>query len=256
MSLTEQAEHLAYEVAFDLVGLRSPDYPVDKLGRLSMELSGKLRTLAIISLLAKAHTDLFCHHLIRSGLVRETYLRRLAEQGITSDLHYGSGRYAALLDAVAVPDFELAERIVQLSPFNWQENHEYEDDFCYAQILHRFVSGVSVDSEVPLLLKRFETCLAGEPSARFDTCAALLANDQDQFDKAFGDLLKTHEAEMRAAEERDQIESMALMTQSSVFVEGLGVLRLAERRGLKTQGEYSYCPHMARAGMQVPFPGE
>lgn len=221
-----------------------------------MELSDKLRTLAIISLLAKAHVDLFCHHLIRSGMVRETYLRRLAEEGITNDHHYGSGRYAPLLDVVAVPDFELAGRIVELSPLDWRENHEYEYDYCYAQILHRFVRGASVDSEIPPLLERFETCLAGEPSAQLDTCAALLASDQDAFDKAFTDLLDTHEAKIAAANDCGQIESAVGTIQRLVFVEGLAVLRLAERRGLKTQREYSYCPHLARAGMQAPFSGE
>ena len=46
------------------------------------------------------------------------------------------------------------------------------------------------------------------------------------------------------------------MAERQVYVEGLAMLRIADRLGLKTQGEYLYCPSLARVSMQKPFPGE
>ena len=47
MLLNEYGEDLAYEIAFWMQGLANPDYPFDELGKLSMEVSSKLRALAI-----------------------------------------------------------------------------------------------------------------------------------------------------------------------------------------------------------------
>ena len=52
------------------------------------------------------------------------------------------------------------------------------------------------------------------------------------------------------------MEDPEIVAQRQVFVEGLAILRLAERRGLTTQAEYQYCPSLARVPMRTPFPGE
>lgn len=245
---------MAIDIAFWLMGLDDPSYPVKQLGPLSIELSEKLRALAIINLLVKGKSDSFHHNLIRSGMVRETYLQRLKKERIDGDHHQASGRYEALLDTIAAGDFDLARRIGDLSPGKWMESHEYEDDYCYAQILHRFVRSDVSEREISTLLDQFETFLEGELNARLGVCRALLLRDQTAFDEAFDALLVEREAKIEADKERGQLEEPHVIAQRQVFVEGLALLRLADRRGLQTQSEYRYCPSLARVPMKMQFP--
>jgi hypothetical protein len=246
LKLEEYKENLALEIAFWYVGL----------GDLSMDLSAKFRALGIMVLLTQGESDLFYHHLIRSASARELYLRRLRDERIADDHHRVSGRYEPLLDAIASGERTLGAKIVELSPTEFQEGREYEDDYCYAQILHRFVQQPPADAELPPLLDRFETYLAGEPNARFEVCRALAARDQEAFDEAFEGLLMEHEERIEKDKERGQLEEPQVAAERQVFVEGLALHRIAEDRGLTTQPEYRFCPSMGRVPMKRPYPGE
>src|SRR5207249_7380990 len=140
MKLTEYLDSLSYDIGFWLAGIKNPDYPIGQLGDLSMEVSTKLRAAAIIVLVAKGDSDTFFHNLIRSANCRVTYLERLRDVRITDDHHQASGRVSGLVDAVAASDFVTARQIATLSPREWMNGHEYEDDFCYAQILHGLIA--------------------------------------------------------------------------------------------------------------------
>ena len=172
------------------------------------------------------------------------------------DHHRCSGRYETLLDSIAAGELELARRIVSLSPKEWRKEHEYEDDYCYAQVLSRFVQVVPPGEEILQIFDQFEAYLSGESNARFVLCQAMLAGDQDTFDEAFDALLDEQEAKIEADIVRGELEEPQVIAQRQVFVEGLAILRLAEKLGLTTQPEYKYCPSLARVPMQEPFPGE
>lgn len=256
MQLQEYGRSLAYETAFWLQGLTNPEYPVEELGGLGLELSQKLRALAIMGLLVAADSNSFYHNLIRSGRVRVTYLEKMRASGRLDDHHRCSGRFEPLMDAIAADDFNLAMRIVELSPAEFREGHEYEDDYCYARILSRWIAKMPDDSETPGLIDRFGAYLEGKPNARLAVCRALAVKDQAAFDEAFANLLDERDLEIEAAKERGQLEEPQVVALRRVWVEGLAILRLAERRGLHTEQEYRYCPSLARQPMQKPFPGE
>src|SRR5215831_18040349 len=113
MSLAEYLDPLSYEIALWAAVLDDPDYPVNELGLVSEDVSTKLRTLAILSLLVEGDTNLFCHNLIRSGLTREILLvRSLAEH--FEDFHHAISRSGGFFDALAAGDFDLARRIANI----------------------------------------------------------------------------------------------------------------------------------------------
>ena len=255
MELAEYGPMFAVDIAFWRQGFIDPACPVEQLGKLSVELSEKFRAIAIMALLVGADSDLFHHHLIRSGLIRKSYLERLQKKGITGDHHQCSGRYEPFLDAVAADDFDLAKAIANLSPVEMQKGHEYEDDFCYARILHGIASEAG-NGEIRPLLEQFEAYLKGEASARFDAAKALANRDQQAFEEAFEALLAEQEERIRANIKRGQLEEPGVIANRLVFVEGLALLRLAEKQGLTTELEYRYCPSLARVPMTRPFPGE
>jgi immunity protein 49 of polymorphic toxin system len=254
VKLADYVEPLSYDTAFWAAGVLNPEYPIEELGDLSLEVSEKLRAMAILVLLTKASTDTFYHNLIRSGRCREIYLRRCLEEKALEDHHRASGRYEPLCDSIAAGDFDLAGRIVRLSPDHFMAGHEYEDDYSYAQILHMLVNGDTTNAR--RFLQRFEVYAEGESNARLSLSNALVGRNQDAFDEAFEELLTERATKIQADKDRHQLEEPQVVAQRHIFVEGLAILRLAERQGLKTAAEYRYCPSLARVPLSKPFPGE
>jgi hypothetical protein len=150
----------------------------------------------------------------------------------------------------------LAREIVKMSRVTWLEGSEYEDDFCYAQLIQGFVSQEMSEYERNTLIARFERVLDGRPSARLDLCRALGNREQESFDEAFDNLIREQEAKIASDKARFQLEEPEVMSQRLIFVEGLAILRLATLSGLKTEPEYLFCPSIARLSEAFPVPEE
>lgn len=255
MALADFSESLAYDAAFWLTGFEEPDgFEVEELGRVSVDLCAKLRALAIIALLVKGDSDKFLHSLIRSGRVRETFLMRLKHAGHQDEHHLASGRLDGMLDAIASGDQSLAQRIAWLSPRQFEAEREYEDDFCYAQILHRLVHGVAPIAAYGSLFDRFEAALQGGTDARLEVARALVGRSQLDFEQAFEALLEKRRLDNAADIARAQIDEPQILAEREVFIEGLALLRLATSVGLETASDYLYCPAAARLPMRRPLP--
>jgi Immunity protein 49 len=247
-------DEYSYETAFWMAGVYSPDYPLDQLGEVCADVQTKLRMLACFRLLKDGRPDSFYHNLIRSGMTRRHYLNRCIAEGALEDHFRGSGRYLPFCDSVAAGEFELASSIIELSPAEFLRGHEYEDDYCYGRILYSVFSGTN--EELPVLLTRFADYLEGAENGRLLVASALAQRDQSAFEKAFEHLLLDREQEIAADAARGQIGSPQVIMGRRIFIEGLAILRIAERLGLSTEDEYLFCPSIARVPMTRPFPGE
>lgn len=256
MQLSDYLELLPYDIAFWISGLKEPNCPFETQGDMSLEVSFKLRALAIILLLVEGETDIFYHNLIRSGILREEYLTRCIREQHLDDHHYASARLRPFFDTVAAGDRALAMRIAAASPLLHRREQEYEDDYCYAQALHRLVQPTPPEHEILPLLTQFEAALEGAPSARLAVCHALTARDQAAFNQAFDDLLDERSEEIKKDIARGQLEDACVVADRRVFIEGLALLRIATSRGLATKPDYPLCPSLARVAMREPFPGE
>jgi hypothetical protein len=254
MKLEDYGEALAYETAFWMLGLDNPTYPLAQLGKLSLEISAKLRSLAILTLVVKADSDAFCHGLIRSSRARQTYLSRVEQAGLVDDHHRCLGRFDPVLDAIAAGAFGEVQRIRALSPRTFRAGHEYEDDHAYARILHDLCEDAPTAEDLSSGLDELEKASADLNSPRFPVCRALVERSQGGFDESFEDLLRFHASEVAKEKARGRLEDVQVIAERRVSIEGLAILRLAEKRGLATERDYLYCPSLARlpAG---PFPG-
>lgn len=255
MTLSEDAEVLAYEIGFWLTAFTNPAYPVDELGRVCLDVGAKLRTLAIVALVSKADHDTFSHNLVRSGRARVSYLQRVQGSG-QPDHHDASGRIDAFHDAVAAADFALARQIVALSPRQWREGHEYEDDWCHAQVAHAILAPVADVARMRMLFERWEQVLDGQTDARLPALRALVLRDAAAFDVAFEGLLDQHGQAIEAERARARIEEPGMIAARQIFIEGLALLRMASQLGLQTQTEYRWCPSLARQVCRVLLPSE
>jgi hypothetical protein len=254
--LSDYIDDIAYDIAFWMAAFQNPDYPPAQLGEVCIDVSIKLRAVAIMVLLANGDSDSFFHNLIRSARCRITYLERLRDAKIQNDHHQPAGRVDPLLNAIAAGDFESARSIATLSPNRWMTGHEYEDDFCYAQILHGLITE-SVDlARLEPLFDRFARVLDGRQDARLDVTRVIAHRDQAEFEESFDALLRQRTRYIDQEKARNRIEDPMVIAERQVYVEGLAVLQIARRFGIATQAEYQYCPSVARVTMQRPFPGE
>jgi len=254
MVWSNEIDGVVIDAAFWWIGVEDPGTPVEEVGDLSLEVSYKLRTLAILALLGKASTDGFVHSCTRAGRARRIYLRRLAQAGIERAHHLVSGCYEPLLDAIAAGDMPLVHDIEQLSPADFRPPDEYEDDYCYAQILQRLCRDSVPEADLPTLLDRFVSYLEGNENPRLLICRALVERNEGAFAEAFDTFLAAVQQSIDEKIARGQLEDVHVLAQRLVSVEGLAILRLAGRRGIPTASEYLYCPSLARRPASYPCP--
>ena len=143
-----------------------------------------------------------------------------------------------------------------LVPDQWAPDREYEDDYCYAEILHQLLHEELSQTSIEKLFKRYDDWLDGEVHTRLDVCRAIADKNQTAFEEAFTLIISERELQIENNKARGQLEDPQVLSQRQIYIEGLALLRLAELKGLETQSEYQYCPSIARIPMQTPFPDE
>lgn len=221
----------------------------EELGELANRLSSQYRRLAVFNLLIDADVDSFFHHLIDSAQTRRYFLERCVQEETPSLPACRSSAIDAFFDAVAAGRLHLAAAIARSSPRVHLVDVEYEEDFAYAHFLHALVQADTPrDETVQQALRQFTDSPDGRDS-RLDVCRALASQDQSLFDDAFLQLLADHEGYIEYG--RDAIYRFG--DDQLVCIEGLAILRLADRSGLKTETEYRFCPGLARGTMQTPY---
>jgi hypothetical protein len=50
------------------------------------------------------------------------------------------------------------------------------------------------------------------------------------------------------------VEDVHVFAQRHISIEGLALLRIADRRGIRTESDYLYCPSLARLPASRPCP--
>lgn len=246
-------EEVEDQISFFVGNMLSPRCPIDDVGRFYDDYFMAVRAHAILYLLLDADNDNFHHDLNVVGYARRHLLNRCARKNY-QDGHMRSGRTEGFLDVVAASNFDLAREIATLSPPVWGGDDEYEDDFCYGRFLHIYLlQPPSAAADMNSLLLQFEKSLQGDASARLDVCRAFRQGDGDLFTEAFAGLLSTRDGEVKKAKMRTE-EFVIDALNTLIFVEGLAILRLAERAGFPTEPDYPGCPALARLTSTVPPP--
>jgi hypothetical protein len=232
-------EDLAAEVGFCLDNLRHPDCELKYAGRFYELAAECLRAHAILRLLFDAKGDKFSNDLVMSGQARRAFLRRCRAAGYTN-YYAARSRTGSLFDAIAGNDFGLAAEIAHLSPDEFRPGDEYEDDFYYQ--LYLGVSVSAPESGRAAILERFAAA-AGDNNTRLQVCQALEGHNSAAFAEAFENLLLERKREIAADGAAKEDLTVAIGTK--IFIEGVALLRLANRSGIPIAPEYAMCPAMA-----------
>ena len=231
---------------------------VVSMGKLCNDISRHYRAIGICGLLLHADTDMFFNGLIQGALTRKYYLNRCVRENHLSDPARKSSFVDPFLDAVAANQFKLARQIAELSPDAWQKDFEYEDDFAYAAFLHEFIRfDAASEDQLHGILDRYERVLEGSADTRFELCQALQSRSQSRFEEVFYDLLNEHDERMSQIADPKLDSSLAkeytFEPNRWIFVEGLAMLRIADKLELRTEAEYKFCPSIARLSDYAPF---
>jgi hypothetical protein len=249
----DSVDLLIDNIGFCAANIIHPACGKDLAGRFHEELEENGRALGILRILLDGDAELFYADLLGNAQSRRRYLALCARER-HRDPHGSCSRSGPFFDALAAQCPELAVEIAALSPATWDEDAEYEDDYCHARFFHRYVAGDAPPEELAAIVARFEVAVEGAPSARLDLCKALLAREQGAFDGAFEALLDERLAEIEREKKGRAEEELTVAIGTHVFVEGLGVLWVAARAGFKTRREYPLCPALARVPRRAPIP--
>jgi hypothetical protein len=206
-----------------------------------MELISKsYRMRGLASLLLKgSHRDL-AKDLQRSATAWLHYLRH------AKDEEKASAQADGLWCAIACQDLDTAAEIARSSRYTRNADLEYEDDFLYVAFLMRALVLGADRAEADDWVSKLDVFLQGEPSAKLDLCRALLARDEGAFDDALRRRIAEHRDWVAVMREREAFQDDEEATDAQVFLEGLALIRLAERNGMKPDEEYPLIPSMAR----------
>ena len=250
----DEISGVVVDAAFWWIGVE--DSPVESAGDLSLEVSYKLRTLSRSSPCSARP----------AGRVRQQLHSRRTHQAALPPSpggrgnrsyphHLVSGCYEPTLDAIAAGDMTLVREIAELSPVDFRPPDEDGRRLllCAAPAASVFLNPVPKGDLQPLL-DRFSAYLNGDKNPRLQVCEALAARDAGAFAEAFENFLAAFGEDIQKNMARGQLEDVHVLAQRHVSVEGLAMLRLADRRGIPTAREYLFCPSLARVPASSPCP--
>jgi hypothetical protein len=257
MDLAEVHQELVHEIRYGLEYVAETARIAD-LGGIFDELIPQLEALGLCHLLEFADEGRFRENMARSGHARRYFLRRSRLEKNQADRHLAVSRTRAFLDALIAGALPLARDIALLSTEEWNPAWEYEDDFCFYQLLHTIAKQPDPfpTPEVHALIERFERSLEGGESAHFEVSKALVARDPKAFAGALVALLEAEEAQIEADRGSAAVLERDILywPKSRVSIEGLALLKTTELVGMRVPGEFPLCPRAARlAWTNQPF---
>jgi hypothetical protein len=168
-------------------------------------------------------------------------------------------RALPLLDALACRDDRGALDIARLlTPVPWRADREYDDDFYFMAWLAQWVREELADERKTTelvarteLLTALEAVANGAPRAAL--ARALEDRDEQTFSTALEALLDAYQAHQRLLLARGAVSDEVAATLPYLCVEGLALLELARRTGLRVELDHPAVPELARARRSPPF---
>ncbi|WP_158501648.1 Imm49 family immunity protein [Vitiosangium sp. GDMCC 1.1324] len=156
-------------------------------------------------------------------------------------------------DAVAAGDFEGAGVIARRSRHSWAQGEEYEEDFLFTELLmHQFFLD-ALPRAGEEMLERYEAALQGSDDSRLPVCRALLGSNAEAFNESLALFLSERSDQLAELDAGGALMEEELSTEGNLSVEGLALVRLAERKRLETERDYLHVPSVARKGGRISF---
>jgi hypothetical protein len=211
------------------------------------------RRLAIVSLLLDLDVEAFRDHLCRSAHAYVEFRRRLAAGLVVAPRYACASNAVAFADALAAGALDQAREIARSFDDRHSEEVEYEDDFLRERMQHRLLLAAP-EAELEAGLRRWRQVVGDARAVFLDVTRAIASRSAEAFDSAFDALLARRDEVLEDWRRMPNYREDAGSTEGRVFVEALGLLRLAELRGIPTRPDYKHVPAPARIPLGAPLP--
>jgi hypothetical protein len=212
-----------------------------------LEMCAGIRRAGCCSLLMDADAELFHQCLSVSANAYAYFL-----QQISSDEQVVS-RGTPFFDALACNDFRAAREIAERSTASFKRDLEYEEDALYFRFLFELLFLEDPTESGTTLLAEYARVIEEQPDPRLEMGYALLERERTRFASAIEGLIERHEASIAELAERYGLPDERLSTEGKVFIEGLAMLRVAERLDIPTERHYPLIPSLARGDYSATF---
>jgi hypothetical protein len=259
---------VGFEMEFDLRPLRAdsahllpqlvaeflPGGPRTEVIRVSDEIVARFHLLAAGALLIEGDAQKFFLHLIRCAENGLRVLRLLERRGLERT---PASRNVPLLGALATGDFDRATAIARLSrDARDLGSGEYEDEFLMARVFQLLAVPRPGGADIGPLLDRLDELDLATYGDRTAAVRALLATDAPAFEAAITGAALQYElvTEERAKSFTTPVTSFA--PHRFLWLEGLALLRLGERAGVRVKSDLKLCPRLARLPMTARYEGD
>ena len=227
----------------------------DRSGGAYFSISRQYRTLALCKLLGEADVASFVQLLAVSAQPRIEFLTSVAS-GFQEDdqrvLCLSKDR--GFESALASGDLTSARRIAELAPVTYYERVEYRDDYLFAliqrQIFLRELKAVA--QEVGPLVDELAAEAPEPESPTILLARGLNEGSTELFTEGIRGLLQARRRRAQELKGRSDAPQELLLTEGAVSVEGLGLLRLGELRGLVHDDPLPLIPRIARVPIWPP----
>ncbi|KFE70578.1 hypothetical protein DB31_5620 [Hyalangium minutum] len=213
-----------------------------------------LHTIAVATLLVDGNPQGFFLNLCRAAENGRRLLELLQARQLTPP---PASWNMPLLAALAAGNFPQADAIAAASTSTWlhAEVREYEDEFLWAVILQQLAHHKPPPaSRVEPLIARLEKLNKKEYGSRCALARALLTQSSSGFAKAFEAARLDYEVRIEKEAQEFGTPVTAFAPHRFLWLEGLALLRLAERAGIPLEGaDLKYCPPLARVPMAAKY---
>lgn len=173
-----------------------------------------------------------------------------------------TSRGGAFWDAIGGEYWTAAAEIAQHSRMTQNPTWEHEDDFLYVAFLMTRYSLAANGSDHERnasatrqqeMLDRWEKVVAGGRDPRLQLCRSLLHQEEASFQEAFADIAAMREADIRKQTSHGSIPSEDAAWFLPFWGEGLALIRLADREGLRIDDPCPMVPSLTRAKNRFIF---
>jgi len=205
------------------------------------------RQRGVCTLLLTGIPDLFYISMMQSAGAFLYYLQKSPdERKVTSECK-------PFYDALCGAYIDAAEAIARHSRSSWNPDEEYEEEFLYVYLLMQILFEPDSTARCRELLERLEVVHTPSEASELELCRSLLTRDSAAFDTALAALLEERRDGVTAMVDRGALPEELAAWMRPFESEGLAVIRLAEKLGMKTGPQYLHVPDVLRPASPYRF---
>ena len=172
---------------------------------------------------------------------------------LITDSQKSTSRANPFYDAIAGGFWDCARSIANASRPTWNRSREYEDDFLFVWFLMQHFFLGAPEQACRAIVAAHEVAAEGADQAHRNICLAFLQHDGPLFDAALRDVLAQRSETVEGFVERETMPEEVWSWLRYFSLEGLALVKLADRARLPISGEYLHVSEVLRNNPTFAF---